>query len=349
MNRYLHSIYLAFFLNLLLWPVLKNLVTDRVPLLNLRNEYRMPAEFRDFLIMTSNQIDYSIFGISEKILLGDNDWFFQRVHLEGTMPTLERAPAAKLDSVYLRLVNIKRFLTEKGVRFIIIPIPLPTMLYKEFLPSNSPSVPQKTRFEKYVNHLKYNTGIEIIDVLKIFEPIKNDYQLFYKTDFHWTEVGAYIIASELLQRLVPNSKDKMEISDLIFTPKYYNSGVASMHLALYKRISETAPVIERNADIINREEDSNPHFSIYINKKGLNNHVDTPNILLFGDSFATAFVEPTGLLNHLGGLYFNKLREFQNLQLLLSDDVDVVVLLHVEFQLLKMTEKHFWPDVALKQ
>lgn len=349
MKKYLHTIYLTLFLNMLLWPVLKNLVADRAPLLNLLNEYRMPAEFRDFLIMTSNQIDYSAFGTSEKILLGDDDWLFQRVHLEATMPTLERTPAAKLGSVYLRLVKIKRFLAEKGVRFIVIPIPLPTTLYKEFLPSNSPSVPQETIFKKYVAHLKHNTGLEVIDVLEIFEPIKNDYQLFYKTDFHWTEVGAYFIASELLQRLVPNSKDKMKISDLSFTPEHYNSGIASKHLALYKRISETAPVLERKFETIKKEEDSNPHFFTYLNKKVSNNHVGTPNILLLGDSFATAFIEPTGLPNHLGRLYFNKLSEFHKLESLLSDDVDTVVLLHVETQLLKMFEKHFWPDLSLKQ
>lgn len=71
-------------------------------------------------------------------------------------------------------------------------IPTSSSINADLLPKNNINAKEKEVIDYYYNHLNMQT----IDVYDTFMKEKNNYDLYYKTDHHWTSFGAYIAYRE---------------------------------------------------------------------------------------------------------------------------------------------------------
>ena len=65
--------------------------------------------------------------------------------------------------------------------------PTASSIYQDLLPKNNINYSEKKAIDYYYNRLNFDT----IDIYDSLIKEKNNYQLFYKTDHHWTSFGAY--------------------------------------------------------------------------------------------------------------------------------------------------------------
>lgn len=103
-----------------------------------------------------------------------------------------------IQTVYAFADNI-----EIPVDFMIVPTTGRIMSNK--LPKNHAPYPDDGYITKAIN-MAAGHKINVIDLREAFNRVKNDTQLYYKTDHHWTVDGAY----EAYRLYEPNAKDKSE-------------------------------------------------------------------------------------------------------------------------------------------
>ena len=165
------------FVTLLAALILVTLIQTFVPFIKMRplDEYRKPAPlpdiigkiaygdgriatdinawfddrmgFRSILTRFANQIDYSIFGYSKKVLIGKDGWLFDPDFLTASL-SYSRA-SDHLTVERKKISALAEFLKSRNVRLVVIATPAKETVYHELLPTRRPLGPKPSEFEKF--------------------------------------------------------------------------------------------------------------------------------------------------------------------------------------------------------
>ena len=114
------------------------------------------VSFRSFLTRLANQIDYSIFRYSNKVLIGQNGWLFDRGFFRDEIALSRIGDDLKIEKE--QLIAISKFLDRKGIRLVVISTPAKETIYRDLLPPGSPLGPIVSEFEKFRTDLKAGDG-----------------------------------------------------------------------------------------------------------------------------------------------------------------------------------------------
>ena len=118
--------------------------------------------FRDLFIRTKNQIDYTLFGKSEKIFIGKEGFLFYRVVEDQLAQADRRSPE---EEATIR-ENVRAFVTlaqGRGLTPIFMPMPLESTIYPEMLPDDAPRRKSPSSFDEHVAFLKTLPAALVID------------------------------------------------------------------------------------------------------------------------------------------------------------------------------------------
>ena len=102
-----------------------------------------------------------------------------------------------------------QWLKEKGVHYVVFSPPNKQTVYPEFLPKGYLRIKGITRAEQLHEFLKGDPLPFYINVHKALHSSKSKRKLYYETDTHWNEYGAYVGFQEVMkkvQQLFPNEK-----------------------------------------------------------------------------------------------------------------------------------------------
>jgi hypothetical protein len=185
-----------------------------------------------------------------------------------------------------------------GAELIYLVIPNPMTVYPESVPAKYNQFAGEGRTEQFCKAAEAG-GAVVINLKDTFIAHKNDdYKLFHKTDSHWTQYGAWLAYTELMNHIsekypkaVPHTKEEMG-----FYTKDVNGGDMPYYLALDNtKVREKAvfanptfkcPVnlqffVSENDLLMNHE--TTPKAAVY--STGDSN---LPNIYVMRDSFGIA-------------------------------------------------------------
>lgn len=108
-----------------------------------------------------------------------------------TVPTEER-----MDETIKALTKFKKDNKKIPMRFMLAPTS--ANIYSEKLPALAATEDQNKYMDEFYSKLE-STGVEAVDVRTAFNSAKDDMQLYYRTDHHWTTDGAKLALGELLK------------------------------------------------------------------------------------------------------------------------------------------------------
>ena len=116
-------------------------------------------------------------------------------------------------------------LKEAGIAGYITAIPTATDIWADKLPYGAPTADQRAMLE----YIKENIDLEYFDTRSVLEA-HADEPIFYRTDHHWTTLGAYYGYMALCEALgiepIPESEyNKTTLSDSFYGTTYSSSGV----------------------------------------------------------------------------------------------------------------------------
>jgi len=222
-NRILTALYCLGFLAFLSIPVLQ-MQFDLIPvkpmeefrklatfpiitLSRVQNDYRGVVKkyeawlddnfgLRNILIRIKNQIDYSLFSVTENVRVGKNGQLFLKLYLKTTVYNASIGVTPDFQKNNAEWLKLDRGLKKKGIRLVVLEVPLPHTIYPELLPAAAPKPPKILRMHHFRDFLKAN-DVLYVDIEEILRANK-DKPLYPKADIHWSDIGACYGARELV-------------------------------------------------------------------------------------------------------------------------------------------------------
>ena len=181
----------------------------------------------------------------------------------------------QVESLKTRIETRVKWLADntKGTELIYMLVPNSMTVYPETVPEKYVRFEGEGRSAQFVKAAK-DAGATVIDVTDaLLEHKKDEYKLFHKTDSHWTEYGAWVAYTELMNYISEKWADAKPrtFDEMGFYEKDVDGGDMPYYLGL-----DTKKV--REVDVF-----SNPNFELpitlpkYISDHALNmNHDTTP-------------------------------------------------------------------------
>lgn len=158
--------------------------------------------FREEFINIASWTKFTIFNQSpsEKVHIGKDGWYFytQDYNIDiaqGNYPITEQL----LEEILFCHKELQKRLKEKGIEYVVI---LPTSkvsIYPEKLRIGKGKV-IKTPVDLVADYLEENSDIKVVRLKDCLLDEKNDRQVYYKTDTHWSHAGGYAAYKQILQK-----------------------------------------------------------------------------------------------------------------------------------------------------
>lgn len=180
------------------------------PELSLSSLSRFPKDYENFfgdhlgfrttLIRMNNVLRVDLLGVSPvpSVILGRNSWMYYRSEVlsdgytfndhMGTTP-LSEAELKKLRECVERNHDI---FSKNGIFYLAVIVPNKNTIYEEYLPADLKKFNAKTRLDQFTEYMKTHSSVKILDLRGPLLEAKKQHPIYYKTDSHWNDYGAYV-------------------------------------------------------------------------------------------------------------------------------------------------------------
>jgi len=136
------------------------------------------------------------------VLRGREDWLFWTG--EGNIDDYQNAhpfSRADLEQIEGKLSAVQRRLAAQGIAFLVAPAPNKETIYPEMLPPEIVKIGKQSRLDQLLAYLEEkHSAVKVLDLRPVLLDNKAQHQLYYRTDTHWNDYGAYYAARNILKR-----------------------------------------------------------------------------------------------------------------------------------------------------
>jgi hypothetical protein len=320
---------------------LENWINDNVGFRTQFQKFRSDFEYHVFHTSPSNQVH-----------IGENGWFYytENNNLEiamGNYPLTQQT----LEKIRDNQVKIQKALNSKGIQYVIVLTPSKVSVYPEYLQGGRFAV-RDTVIDIVSDYLRKNTTILIINTKEDLLAAKTSELVYFKTDTHWNEAGAYVgyrsVINSLKQYGIINS-DPINITTYPSTHKgEFSTMMGDINLLPAEPFEATriiSPSSEsvQSGDYYNHMQDLMKLDNTlgYISYQ--NENAEEKRVLIYGDSFFVSWKMPLLLAEN-----------FSNLDFVWSDAIrgNVVRQSQPDIVIMERTERYIYtlaynPDSAL--
>lgn len=135
-------------------------------------------------------------------IIGRDGWLFQTSEdvmrdYQNDMPLSEK----QLVTIQQNLDKIAAHFKQQGISLVIVVAPNKGSIYPDYLPNEIQKLNQKSRFDQVVEYLQQHGETHILDLRQELIASRAENLVYYQTDSHWTDYGAYIAYRGILSSL----------------------------------------------------------------------------------------------------------------------------------------------------
>ena len=139
---------------------------------------------------------------STQVLLGKDNWLFYKTEMDGhplwDYMGINHFTEEELAAIAANLVNMRDGFKELGVDFYVTALPNKEIIYEEYMPDTVARVNEVSRAEQLADYIWDNTDLVYVYPKQALLDAKEEGQIYYKTDTHWNQKGAFVGMQELL-------------------------------------------------------------------------------------------------------------------------------------------------------
>lgn len=247
-----------------------------------KNNFYFKTEMLDSYLKVKSNVLNDV-PLKNRVITGKDGWYFLGNEYNqlfndgfGSYPFSE----FELKKIKNNIKRIKETLDSKGVAFYIVVPPNKHRVYSEKLPYKIKQKP--TRLEVLNSYLKKEIDFEILDLRDTLISNKGKELLYYKTNTHWNDLGAFIGYHKTLNTLkLDLPKEHISNYNIDYKPIKRGDITEMIHLKLI----EKAPFLNKKttSEIISLK---NKHD--YLHFKNLNGN---KKLIMYRDSFSNAWIQ----------------------------------------------------------
>jgi alginate O-acetyltransferase complex protein AlgJ len=156
---------------------------------------------RDFFIRLENQVQYSVFGESRQVIVGRDGWISDRSSIEVQQRTVDQLTDAQFAKLTERIAGLNAYLRDRGTTLILLPVPIKNTVYPEQFPNPTVIRPVPNGMDRLREFLHEHPEIGSVDVYDALSRGKSEREVYYRTDLHWTEFGASLVAEQTVNQI----------------------------------------------------------------------------------------------------------------------------------------------------
>ena len=177
--------------------------------INDRLNYNFPRQYeqyyndnvhtREIFIRLNSFVKYKLFNasITPKVIIGKNNWLFYKDTLDDfTHSNLLKQE--ELERIKDNLEIQKKWLKKQGIEFVVMVAPNKNSIYSEYMSAKYNVINNNSRLDQFIAYMLKHSDIKLVDVRGEMLQKKKTNTLYYKTDTHWNDVGAFIGYKKLM-------------------------------------------------------------------------------------------------------------------------------------------------------
>lgn len=140
---------------------------------------------------------------STQVLLGKNNWIFFKTKDDGEplkdYMGINHFTQDELAEIADNLTKMRDYFKERGIDFYITAIPNKEIVYAENMPDTIVRVNEVSRGEQLAAYIKDTTDLVYVYPKQALCNAKDEHQVYYMTDTHWNQKGAFVGMQEILK------------------------------------------------------------------------------------------------------------------------------------------------------
>lgn len=250
---------------------------------------------RDLMIRGKNELDYQLFRSSSRVYFGKGGEVYGRNLIDRQVPSVEEFLRTQVnrDVIHRSVLDFSDGMKAQGITVIVvIPMQKP-YFYRGRLPFFAPVLPEKTNFMALYKDLIADPKLHMVDVYKILSSIKDEDQIFYTQDFHWTDASALSVSKDVVNRIAAlEGADNRWDHAIKIEEKPFVGSDARFSARLDSSRTVTEPFIVPYWPVVHQKIQLNPKITGFefetddLSGKGL-----LPTTCMYGNSFSDGMVQ----------------------------------------------------------
>ena len=160
--------------------------------------------YRNLFIRRYNRIMKKYFAKSPvpNVLIGKNNWlFFTFSNLIDDFVGADPFTQEELETWRSNLEHKRNWLAKHGIRYLFVVAPNKQTIYPEYLPDYLQKDRGQSRLQQLLAYLKMHSDISILDLSAALNEEKKRHRIYYLTDTHWNDRGAYAAYRAIMDRV----------------------------------------------------------------------------------------------------------------------------------------------------
>ncbi len=160
--------------------------------------------FREKLINLDINVNLKLFDkpTTGTVMCGKQGWLFYTAENSiGNYQNTNLYTDEELEAMKEKYVNLQKFYNEQGIEFVMMIPPNKNTIYGEYYPEGIKKAGNYSRLDQLKDYFAENTDIPFVDVRDELNAKKDQYELYYKTDTHWNNMGAFIAYQNLIKTI----------------------------------------------------------------------------------------------------------------------------------------------------
>lgn len=259
---------------------------------------------------------------STQVLLGKNDWLFFKSVEDGDpiedYESVFRYSDEELANFAQKLEADQAIINSHGCDFYVLSNPNKSNVYSELMPDTVVKQNEKSSTDLLFEYLQTNSSIKAVNTKEDLIKAKDTHQVYYSTDTHFNQIGAYVATQTLKQAIDGQPIQKLSNVKFNVVDEHYAGDLA---------------ILANMTDIFNNDK----KYEIDPSSVDVSKRCDK-KILIIGDSFGQAMYPL--MVHYFTEVNFVHIMEFNESYLDLYQP-DVVVWESVE----RLTERFCWVDL----
>jgi alginate O-acetyltransferase complex protein AlgJ len=134
-----------------------------------------------------------------RVIVGDDGWLVYTA--EGDIDDYQKVrlfTEEELAQFQQNLDALSANYAERGIELIVVVVPNKNTIYPERVPEQLPVFGAESRLDQLTAYLRQHGSEQLIDLRPALLEAKAEREMYYATDTHWNDYGAYIAYSALL-------------------------------------------------------------------------------------------------------------------------------------------------------
>jgi hypothetical protein len=226
--------------------------------------------------------------LSTNIIIGKDGWLFypSSVH-DGFLAerNLDPFSPAELDEWQQLLEKRNKFFTSHGYPFIVVIPPDKQSIYTDMMPEEFSRVGPKTRLDQLLERLREtHSPVKVIDLRPVLLEAKKYHRIYFKTDTHWNDYGAfaaYPVILKAIQDVLPGRTLVPQPMSNFYPRTTRKSGDLARYMDLYYEYDEDWPELVRRVPFPRITTPDHPFYMVVTHGPDPR----APSLFMYHDSF----------------------------------------------------------------